>query len=786
MKQTFIKRIKEDEMRKLSIALGNSSKAKIWSNSITTFDELCERLKTTLRTLETVEEYPKLKKEERDKAKDKGGFVGGLLRDNRRTRETVVSRSMLTLDADRAEVGFIDEFIKNCGYSACVYTTHGHTPEKPRIRIIIPLTRDVTPDEYVAITRFFANECGIDQFDECSYIPNQLMYWPTTPVDGEYIFERNDKEWLNPDIYLAKYPTWQDITTLPTSSKETLLRENSKNKQQNPLSKDGLVGAFCRTYSITNAINTFLKDVYEPSVKEGRYDYIPADSNAGVVVYDDIFVYSHHATDPACGMLLNAFDLVRIHKFGNADEKRSFNEMCDLVSNDDNVKIHIIEERIEIASQEFKTDWKKGLTYMKRSTLLENTTANLILILENDPDLKGFAYNDLANQVELTGSVPWERTIGNKYWKDVDTAQLKALIDKRYLSFSSRNHDVAFDKVVSDRHFHPIRDYLNALSKWDGIKRVENIFIDFFDADDTDYVRAVSRKTFVAAIARIYEPGIKFDTMPVLDGAQGIGKSSIIKYLAGEEYFSDGLQLTDMDDKTGAEKLQGFWIVEIGELAGMKKADIEKVKSFISCSDDKYRPSYGRVVENHPRQCIIIATVNGEHGYLRDITGNRRFWVIKLNQEEQKWKWTKDKNFRDQFWAEAKHYYQLGEKLYLEGDLLRCSEKAQRDAMEADDRLGMVENYLNTLLPENWDEMDLYSRRSFLSQDDLMPKGTVKRTSVTNIEIWCECFMKHISDIKPHDSYAISALMMQIPGWKRTNERRYLPTYGRQRLYERA
>lgn len=125
-------------------------------------------------------------------------------------------------------------------------------------------------------------------------------------------------------------------------------------------------------------------------------------------------------------------------------------------------------------------------------------------------------------------------------------------------------------------------------------------------------------------------PGIKFDCVPVLDGEQGIGKSSIVKDLVTPEYYSESLSLTDMDDKAGAEKLQGFWVVEIGELAGMKKADIEKVKSFLSTSDDKYRPSYGRVVESHPRQCIIIGTVNGERGYLRDITataasGSSRF-----------------------------------------------------------------------------------------------------------------------------------------------------------------
>lgn len=203
-------------------------------------------------------------------------------------------------------------------------------------------------------------------------------------------------------------------------------------------------------------------------------------------------------------------------------------------------------------------------------------------------------------------------------------------MDIRYGEFTTRNYDVSFTKVADDRHFHPVRDYLNGLPKWDGVKRVEELFIKYLQADDTEYVRTVTRKAFAAAVARVLCPGIKFDCVPVLDGEQGIGKSSIVKDLVTPEYYSESLSLTDMDDKAGAEKLQGFWVVEIGELAGMKKADIEKVKSFLSTSDDKYRPSYGRVVESHPRQCIIIGTVNGERGYLRDITataasGSSRF-----------------------------------------------------------------------------------------------------------------------------------------------------------------
>ena len=302
-------------MRNLPIAYGNSCFAKTWTNKSTTFDELCVRLEQTIRTTESTEEYPALPKTERDRIKDKGGFVGGQLRDNRRKRENVACRSMLTLDCDHADVGFIDRFTKDCLHAACLYTTHGHTPDAPRVRIIVPLTRDVTPDEFVAISRYFADEWGIDQFDECSYRPHQLMYWPTTPANGEYINKRIDGAWLDPDAYLARHPNWKDCSLLPTSSRESAVRESSRKPQEDPLTKDGVIGAFCRTYSVEASIEAFLSDVYEPSLVDGRYDYIPADSSAGVVIYDDKFAYSHHATDPACGKLLNAFDLVRIHKF---------------------------------------------------------------------------------------------------------------------------------------------------------------------------------------------------------------------------------------------------------------------------------------------------------------------------------------------------------------------------------------------------------------------------------------------------------------------------------------
>lgn len=769
-------------MHDLSIAYGNSCFAKVWVNKTVTWDELCSRLSVTIRTTESAEEYPKLKKADRDKVKDKGGFVGGQLKDNRRKIETVVCRSMLTMDVDQAEVGFIERFCTACKYAAALYTTHGHIPEKPRVRIIMPFTRDITNDEYVSIARYYAAEWGIDQFDECSYRPNQLMYWPTTPANGEYIFKRVDGDWLDPDAYLAAHPNWRNLSLLPTSSRESTVRASSSKEQQDPLTKAGVVGAFCRTYSVTDAIDTFLSDVYAPSATAGRYDFIPADSSAGVVIYNDRFAYSHHATDPACGRLLNAFDLVRIQKFGDDDEKRSFAAMMNFAVNDEQVSAMLLREKQEAAAAEFE-DWTKALR-RDRGGLLQNSLHNITLILENDSNFKAICFNQLADGMEIKGQVPWQHPA--RFWRDADDAQLICYVDANYGTFSARNYQIAVAKVVDDRSYHPIREYLSYLPPWDGKKRAESILIDYLGAEDNAYTRAVTRKTLCGAVARVKQPGIKFDNILVLNGDQGIGKSTLIAKLGGE-WYSDSLSLTDMNDKTAAEKLQGYWILEIGELAGMKKADIDKVKAFISRQDDKYRASFGRRVTPHPRQCIFFGTTNSQNGYLRDITGNRRFWTVKTPGTGRLKPWKLTQEDVNQIWAEVLVLVDNGEKLYLDSNLESFSQAEQASAMEQDDREGLVSTYLELLLPESWDSMDLYARQEYISNPDspTQLKGTLIRDSVSNLEIWCECFGKRKEDIKPSDSYAIASIMLRIEGWHKTDEREILPVYGRQRLYRR-
>ena len=510
-------------MRELKIAVGDSNHAVKWINKTTSFDDLCRRLETTIRTSESAEEYAKASKPVRDRIKDKGGFVGGALRGGRRKRDHVECRSMVILDGDKVPETFIADYSATPLYGGFLYTTHSHTPENPRVRLGFPLTRDVSAEEYNAVARYLAKDIGIDYIDECSYMPHQLMYWSTTPANGEFVFKRYEGPWLDPDAILEAHPEWHDLTQLPTSSRESVPRTPGK-KAQDPRAKTGVIGAF---YGIREAIERFLPEVYVPSAYENRYTYAAGESSSGAIVYDDdTFLYSHHATDPAGGQLLNAFDLVRIHLFGDRDEKTSANTpdsklpsvkaMLEFAAADENVRMKLLEERRaattagEFDLPEEDESWKSRLTF-ERSGKLENTLQNLILILQNDPALRYIRFNRLADNIEVIGSVPWNHP--DRFWRDADDAQLISYIDANYGTFSARNYDVAVTKVVDDRAFHPILDYLGSLPPWDGECRVDTLLIDYLGAPDTPYTRAVTRKTLCAAVSRVRNPGVKFDTM---------------------------------------------------------------------------------------------------------------------------------------------------------------------------------------------------------------------------------------------------------------------------------
>ncbi|ADL50532.1 virulence-associated E family protein [Clostridium cellulovorans] len=775
---------------KFTIATGNSRKDRVWKNQEISWEGFVERVKSTIRTSESMDEYKKLSKEQQDAIKDVGGVVAGMLRDGKRKTGFVEYRSMITLDMDYADVGVWDQITMLHDFTCCIYSTHKHTSEKPRLRLIIPLSRNVSADEYTAVARMIASDIDIEQFDDTTYEPTRLMYWPSTSSDGEFVFEKQEGTLLNPDKVLSRYKDWHDSSQWPVSSRQRKIVKQNISKQADPLEKEGLIGVFCRVYPIGEAIDKFLSDVYKPSLIEGRYDYIPADSTAGVLIYDDKFAFSHHATDPACSKLCNAFDLVRLHKFGDLDGKLdddiapsklpSFKSMQELCTSDDNVKRQLGKERIEQANTDFTAsdddDWQTRLEVGKKGEVL-NTLKNLITILQYDPKLKSIVFNKLSDGMEIKDEVPWQHP--SKFWRDADDAQLISYIDLTYGTFTARNYDIAVTKVADDRSYHPIREFLDKLPEWDGIKRVDTLLIDYLGATDNEYIRAVTRKLLCASIARVLTPGCKFDTMLVLNGPQGIGKSTLISKLCGE-WFSDSLHLSDTKDKTAAEKLQGYWILEIGELAGLRKAEVETLRSFLSRQNDIYRASFGRRATPHPRQCVFIGTTNAENGYLRDTTGNRRFWPVKTPGGGTKASWAITDEEVQQIWAEALVYHKAKEPLFLDKHLSVFAVREQRNAMETDDREGLVREYLERLLPEDWSSMSLYERRNFLSGGDFGSTaiGTIRRDRVCNMEIWCECFEKERANLKRQDANEIANIMARIDGWKKSEGKLRFPIYG--------
>ena len=797
----------------LQISIGRTRFDTHWKNGTMKWSTLLDKLSKSVTTTETHAEYMRMGKEAQDKIKDIGGFVGGHLKEGKRRNGNVASRQIITLDLDFPPADLWeqiqDKLEPDLMHAMCLYSTHKHSNEKPRYRLILPLDRPVSADEYEAIARKIAEKIGMEYFDASTFQPTRLMYWPSNSSDVEPAFEVQDEDFLKADEVLAEYPDWTDVSYWPEPEGMSTARKKQAEKQGDPLTKKGLIGAFCRTYSIQEAIAAFLPDVYETTVKGDRYTYKAGSTAAGLVIYEDKFAFSNHSTDPASGQLCNAFDLVRIHKFGHLDEDAepgkattsmpSYKAMTEFVADDKGTKATIAEDRRKEAEEEFEkvpdapadqkadTSWTTKLEVNKQGQYLANVK-NCELILRNDPKLQGICYNEMSRGVEIREDaepVPWKTT--NKYWRNIDYSLLYGYLFRRYrVDFSDRVLMSAFNTVTTGRGFHPVREFIAGLPEWDEVPRVDDLFIRILGAPDTEYVRQVTRKTLVGCVQRALEPGCKFDTVLVLDGKPGIGKSTLLRMLGGK-WFSDSLSLTDTRDKTAVEKLQGVWIMEIGEMQGTRKADVDILKGFISRQVDEYRPAYGRDLEHRPRMTVIFGTTNSDTGFLRDVTGNRRFWPVPVEGGEGPWGMTEDEVL--QIWAEAMARLAEGETTYLDPEMEKEAEKMQQAALEYDDREGLVVHYLETLLPEDWYEKSLDERVDYFRDDELEKKeeGTMRRQKVSCMEIYCECFGKAKNSWKKQDGYDIASIMARIPGWDRggaplSNRDR---AYGRQRYYVR-
>ncbi len=786
------------------IAVGNSCESKSWRNQLLTFEQLVSRCRRVKTTGETFKEYQRASKAEKNKAKDVGGFVGGAnaVGGGPRKKSNFKSRSLITLDIDEGQAG-TDYFARAwdlCRCQVLAYTTHSHTPERPRLRLILPLAHDIDLETFGAVSRYIADKIGGEDVDPCCFRPTQIMFWPSKSTDGEFycistLDEETDHfhpeaEPLNAEEFLDdNFPGWHDHNLWPLSSREgdSINADIAADirKQGDPLEKPGIVGAFCRTYSVVEAIESFLPEIYEATDRPDRYTFTGGTTSAGLVIYDDDrFAFSNHkGHDPAaCGHCLNAFDLVRLHKFGDMDEnakdgtpahkRPSYIAMEEFARNDRETRTTINREKIETARAAFadgadddplldlpasgstraralpspESDWFDDLAArldMDKKNNFLPTQANFEMILSGVPELKNIYCDTFAQRIIVRDRLPWsgEGDTFPREWDKFDDAELQSYFALAPWKLDNPGRlQNAFNAVIARRQFHPVRDYLNGL-EWDGRERIETLLIDYLGAEDSPLVRAITRKWVVAAVARVMAPGCKFDYLLTMIGPEGIGKSRFLAALAGDNWFSDSL--TSIEGKEAGEIMAGKWLIEFGELTNYKKSTVEAYKAFISRTTDRYREAFGRRAQDYPRQCVFAATTN-EDTPLKGDTGNRRFWVVNVGANEPMAATSSDlqavaaiapgkrigslcarvvaqvREQRAQIWAEAVEAWRKGEDLYLPEELEIEARQAQERANEAgeDPRRGMIEAYLLQLLPNDWDGRTPEERRAFFCIKD--------------------------------------------------------------------
>jgi putative DNA primase/helicase len=788
--------------RQIIISAAGSRKATQWPPQKLWWSELVTKLQTPVRGTETLAEYLSFPKSRQDDLKDVGGFVAGTLLHNRRKAANVTGRDVITLDLDNIPAGGTQDILRRVdglGCSYCIYSTRKHEEARPRLRILLPTDRTVTADEYEPLARKLAELIGIEFCDPTTFEVHRLMFWPSCCSDSQYVYLYGDKPFLSADGVLNLYQDWRNVNEWPEVPGTQQTQKKLAAKQGDPTEKQGIVGAFCRTYDIHTAIATFIPDAYTPCDIPDRYTYTGGSTVAGAVVYDHgQFLFSHHATDPCSGKLVNSFDLVRLHKFHELDDDAkpdtptnrlpSFTAMCEFAVQDTHVAALLNQERYEKATEDFQQPTEDNLNWMK---LLAYNTAgvplktidNVIIILEHDPLLKNkMAFDEFANRVLALGELPWDNRKEKRIWGDPDDAGFMHYLEKVYCIQISENRLQAAMTVCAHKNkINDVKRYLTSL-QWDGIPRLDTLLIDYLGAEDNVYTRAVMRKSLTAAVARAMTPGVKYDYMPILVGPQNIGKSTFLQIL-GKDWFSDSLQT--FDGKEAAEMIQSTWINELGELGGFSKAETNIIKQFLSRTDDIFREPFGRRTNKYPRRCVFFGTTNDKE-FLKDRTGNRRFWPVEVwINAPTKNVFTDLKEELDQVWAESFVRWQAGEPLYLTGEVKTIAEQEQKAHMESNTKEGFIQEFLNKPLPVNWDNRDLPERGMYWSGMS-NPQGEHRaRTKVCAAEIWCECFNKDISFMKKSDAAEINSILDSVPGWVKDKTPRKFGPYGSQRGYSR-
>ena len=430
-------------------------------------------------------------------------------------------------------------------------------------------------------------------------------------------------------------------------------------------------------------------------------------------------------------------------------------------------------------------DWVGQLTCNKNGKF-DNTINNVQLIMEHDAGLRGkYFYDTFKERMTVCGDLPWCKLADRMTttWTDTDDAGLRNFLEIKYEIVNTMKIGDAVLLAMQSCMRHPVREYLLSL-KWDGVARADTIFIDYLGAEDTEYTRTVTRKALIGAVARIMQPGCKHDHILVLVGPQGCRKSTTLAKL-GKSWFSDSFYT--VQGKEAYEQIQGFWLIEMGEMAATRKAELESIKQFVSKQSDSYRAAYAKRTQEHPRQCAFFGTTNDDE-FLRDATGGRRFWPVTVTDKGRETGDYFTAEIVDQVWAEIVMRYSAGENWYLDNAKIEAVARQIQDAhTEMNGKQGLLEQFVERLLPKDWATRNLSQRLAYWNDgfDDEKQAGTERRKTICALEIHCELFGGTVKDYTPQKTREYNAMLKRLPGWKARSRINYGEIYGQQRGFVR-
>lgn len=840
-----------------------------------------------------------------------GFFIGCSFRGEQRKRDQIVTHQFITLDIDECTREIGQRFKRNeifPGIEHVVHSTRSHAPDKIKVHVIIPLAKSVNEDDWHAATRIAASmvDPTMMAIDVVSYRPAQIMYFPSHNSDVTPIKIHNRGRMLRVDEFLLDWDgDANDIGSLPKSPREEKIRV-SELKAENPLDKRGIVGAFCRAFDIHETIAMLDPPKYEPSQTNEttgeieRYSYLGGKGHNGAIVYrhDGIAtkLHSHHGTDPVSALgQVNAFDLYRLHMFGDLDdwrdgkkedprELKSYKAMERAIREGDEfqaIRDEILSGRYGDAASGFDSeddpeastapvegrpegreieddglggaldgpveapestpdgaaalgavstrrspappprptsppdgaDWRDKLALTEKLTI-RKTLDNVVRILRNARTTAGrLVFDEFAQTIVCPygfdtkgvgriapNSVPSRATM-----EEVHRAHLQHLLSSPggpglpgwSLEVAKDILNTAIIQVAEgqDRRYHPVTQWFADLPTWDGVARVKNLLSTVCHIPSDPYLRDVARHFMTGMVARVMEPGCKFDYMVILEGKQGRRKSTFLRNLAPWPALYANSDGHFDEQKKFIESTRGRLLIEIDELNKFRLVDIRAIKSTLSREyDGPVRLAFRRDEQTFARACILTGSTN-DRQYLRD-EDNRRFWPVKINDNAPlDLDWLEANHA--QIWAEALHLYREmlpmrhnGDlPFYLEGESRDIAERLQADKVIhtlADDDAALAAAWLENPVPRGEEKCGYGTAFADAPEDDGLGVEMVLRDITCAQEIWERAISGGGGAYDERAQRRVAHAMNQVPGW--TSERRgpLCGKYGRPRVYRRV